>query len=369
MAICGDDPNSWFWKLPMALLSIRTTLKPDIGASPAELVYGEGLAVPGDLLPDFPNNPTDLNNQRQSTLAGLRLEVERLQPTQTSAHRIPDVHIPDELKNATHVMVRRGGVHPPLTQPFVGPYRVDSHTQTGVKIHLPGRGTDEIALARVKPAHAENADPDQTVDDLENEVPPSPPPPGRRPGPQTRQPEPTSRVTRQHSRIDVQNPDPLSFDPGEGTSAQARAQSSPVESDSEDEHLRRLKRLRTPAPASGSESPPTDDPATPASPGPPSDNSDPFDGHVPAAKKLSPCPCDEPSAPCNAKPPRFFTKQSERKFSKQKVPDVQQPEEPTNPTPRPKTLFFSKPKPSNFSYRKRPDVNAFFNLVHDHLNS
>ena len=368
MAICGDDPNSWFWKLPMALLSIRTTLKPDIGASPAELVYGEGLAVPGDLLPDFPNNPTDLNNQRQNTLAGLRLEVERLQPTQTSAHRMPDVHIPDELKNATHVMVRRGGVHPPLTQPFVGPYRVDSHTQTGVKIHLPGRGTDEIALARVKPAHAENADPDQTVDDLENEVPPSPPPPGRRPGPRTRQPEPTSRTTRQRSRIDVQNPNPLSFDPGEGTSAQARAQSSPVESDSEDEHLRRLKRLRTPAIESGSESPPTDDPATPASPGSPSDNSDPFDGHVPAAKKLSPCPCDEPSAPCN-EPPRFFTKQSERKFSKQKVPDVRQPEEPKNPTPRPKTFSFSKPKPGNFSYRKRPDVNAFFNLIHDHLNS
>ena len=128
----------------MALLSLRTTLKPDIGASPADLVYGEGLAVPGDLLPSLPDN-NELERQRQSTLANLRLEVERLQPTQTAAHRIPNVHIPEDLQNATHVMVRRGGVNPPLTQPFEGPFRIDSRTQTGVKIHLPGRGIEEIA--------------------------------------------------------------------------------------------------------------------------------------------------------------------------------------------------------------------------------
>ena len=114
MAICGEDTHLWFSKLPMALLSIRTTLKPDIKASPAELVYGEGLAVPGDLLPEFPNN-AGTNQQRQSTLANVRLEVERLQPKQTSAHRIPNVHIPETLQNATHVMIRRGGVNPPLT--------------------------------------------------------------------------------------------------------------------------------------------------------------------------------------------------------------------------------------------------------------
>merc|ERR1711911_6399 len=129
MAICDDDPNTWYWKLPMALLSIRTTLKPDIGASPVELVYSEGLAVPGDLLPNFQNN-ADLRQQQQGVLSNLRLEVERLQPKQTSAHRIPDVHIPEDLQNATHVMVCRGGVNPPLTQPFQGPFRVEGRTQT-----------------------------------------------------------------------------------------------------------------------------------------------------------------------------------------------------------------------------------------------
>ena len=370
MALCDDDPNRWFWKLPMALLSLRTTLKPDIGASPADLVYGEGLAVPGDLLPSFTNDQNN-SQQRQNALAGLRLEVERLQPTQTSAHRVPDVHIPDDLRNATHVMIRRGGVQPPLTQPYTGPYRVESHTQTGVKVHLPGRGIEEIALARVKPAYAENADQTQNSDDLDSQIPPSPPPPGRRPGPRTRQPEPTARVTRRQSSSNVRDPNPLSFDPGEGTSAQAEAQSDPIETDSEDEHLRRLRRLRTPAVDSESEVSSTPD--APPPPSTPDETRDPFDGHTPSDPNLAPCQCeppDNPNTPCNSGPTRFFTKESERKFSKRpRGPAESRLDRPAIP-PQPRQRFFSNPKPGNFSFqRKRPDVNAVFNLIHDHLNS
>ena len=374
MAICGEDTHLWFSKLPMALLSIRTTLKPDIEASPAELVYGEGLAVPGDLLPEFPSN-AGTNQQRQSTLANVRLEVERLQPKQTSAHRIPNVHIPETLQNATHVMIRRGGVNPPLTQPYQGPFRIESRTQTGVKVHIPGRGIEEIALARVKPAFAESNDDDRNFDDLEDEAPPSPPPPGRRPGPRTRQPEPSSRVTRQQVRQAPNNPDPLAYDPGEGTSAQARGPSTPDETDSEDEQLRRLRRLRaTPRVNSDDETP---SPSSAASPSPqPSGASaeDPFDGHTPSDPNLAPCQCDppeNPDAPCNTGP-RFFTKKSERKFSKpREKPAESRPQGPPNPSSsHKKTLSFSNPRPGHFSYRRRkPDVNALFNLIHDHLYS
>ena len=92
-ALCGEERQDWFWKLPMSLLAIRTTVKPDIGASPADLVYGEGLAVPGDLLPAFREN-RDLNQQRRQTLGSLRLEVERLQPTPTSAQPQPSSALP-----------------------------------------------------------------------------------------------------------------------------------------------------------------------------------------------------------------------------------------------------------------------------------
>ena len=157
MALCGNERSEWYWKLPMTLLAIRTTLKPDIGASPSDLVYGEGLAVPGDLLPSYPDNEDNLQQERRRALSNLRLEVSRLQPKQTSAHRQPSVYVPEDLDNATHVFIRRGGVHPPLTSPYEGPYQVHSRTNTGIKVHLPGRGVEEVALARVKPAFVDSA--------------------------------------------------------------------------------------------------------------------------------------------------------------------------------------------------------------------
>ena len=90
------------------MLSIPTTLKPDVGASPADLVYGEGLAVPGDLLPPNPETEAQLAHQLAAALADLQLEVARLQPVQMSSHLRPFIHIPEGLDQCTHVFVRRG---------------------------------------------------------------------------------------------------------------------------------------------------------------------------------------------------------------------------------------------------------------------
>ena len=165
IALCNGERDQWFWKLPGALLAIRTTLKPDVGASPADLVYGEGLAVPGELLGSHPAEDVDLQSQRRTLLSNLRLEVERLQPTATSAHRIPAVNLPSTLETCSHVFVRRGGVHPPLTSPYEGPYRVHSRSPTGFYVHLPGRGIELVALARIKPAHTSEGDNPQDLDD------------------------------------------------------------------------------------------------------------------------------------------------------------------------------------------------------------
>ena len=50
IALGDGDKLGWFWKLPMTMLAIRTTVKPDLGASPSEMVFGEGLTVPGQLI-------------------------------------------------------------------------------------------------------------------------------------------------------------------------------------------------------------------------------------------------------------------------------------------------------------------------------
>ena len=193
LALGNDAPEDWFWRLPCCLLALRTTFKPDVNACPADLVYGEGLTVPGTMLPSNPPADDQLQQQQRQTLSDLRLEVARLQPIRTSAHRQPHVYFPPELQTATHVFVRRGGVQPGLVTPYSGPYRVVTRAPLNFRVSIPGKGTESIAVARLKPAHISRDDP------LQEELPepPSPPPPGRRPGPRTRQPAPTDRRTRQ----------------------------------------------------------------------------------------------------------------------------------------------------------------------------
>ena len=380
IALCEDARDKWYWRLPMTLLAIRTTFKPDVGASPADLVYGEGLAVPGEILGNENLDDAELLRRQQNLLSHMRMEVERLQPTPTSSHRQPAVYLPGELRDATHVFIRRGGVQPSLTAPYEGPFRVADRNDQNFDVQLPGRGTETVALSRIKPAHVA-ADADEQ--NLSDEIPPSPPPPGRPPGPRTRQPQPSDRVTRQHSRTPVLNPDPLAFDAGEGTSAQARAQLDPIESDSEDEYLGRLRRLRNwPTDSDNDDDPPRSPPpvAIPVAPAPVgSPVPDPHGGHTPPDPNLAECPCDPPSGPCAPETPRRFTSKRQRTFSNRggPVPFPDDNQEQNIPQPQPSNgqrpcppRFFSKSTPSNFSHRRRrPDVNALTNLIMDHLNT
>ena len=156
LACSHDHPENWFWQLPTVLLSLRTTLKPDLGTSSAELVFGEPLAIPGTLLPSAPSTEQHLPQQQRDTLANLRLEVARLQPTQTSTHRRPNIRLPDELQTCTHVFIRKGGVQPCLSSPYQGPYRVLSRQPHYFKVSIPGRGAESVAIARLKPAAIAN---------------------------------------------------------------------------------------------------------------------------------------------------------------------------------------------------------------------
>ena len=63
LASSHDNPSEWYWKLPTVLLSLRTTLKPDLGTTPAELLYGEPIAVPGSLLSNAPSADDQLLHQ------------------------------------------------------------------------------------------------------------------------------------------------------------------------------------------------------------------------------------------------------------------------------------------------------------------
>ena len=93
--------------------------KENLNASPANLVYGSPLAVPGDFVPETANQPIC------EQLRVLREKVDSLKPTPTSAHGIDrrQTNVPPSLAAAKFVFVRRGAKKP-LETPYVGPYEV-----------------------------------------------------------------------------------------------------------------------------------------------------------------------------------------------------------------------------------------------------
>jgi len=64
-AIMCRAEERWTEALPLALLGMRTAFKEDLQASVAELVYGEPLRIPGELLAASPTtgHPSELMTQ------------------------------------------------------------------------------------------------------------------------------------------------------------------------------------------------------------------------------------------------------------------------------------------------------------------
>lgn len=48
----AKNSTTWAEALPVVMLGLRATLKPDINATPAQLVFGTTPRLPGDLITD-----------------------------------------------------------------------------------------------------------------------------------------------------------------------------------------------------------------------------------------------------------------------------------------------------------------------------
>ena len=157
-----SGPN-WFEHLPWVLFGLRTTVKDDLGCSPAKLVYGSPISIPGNCLPI--NTAPSIEEQ----LASLQQTVHCLKSTPTAHHSAtPQTNVP--LPPSKHVFIRCDGVCPPLSTAYDGPFKVINQTDKVVTIER-GSNTDTMSVDRCKPAVIEAGEEVQ-----------QPPPWGRPPG-------------------------------------------------------------------------------------------------------------------------------------------------------------------------------------------
>ena len=115
-----------------------------MGASPAEMVYGSTITVPGDF------TPQSTTMSIPEHLRCLRQQVETLKPVPTSAHGVKKVkfNVPKTLTDARFVYIRRDGRSTPLQPPYDGPFRVLDRGPKTFKLQL---GTVQRTAVSTKP--------------------------------------------------------------------------------------------------------------------------------------------------------------------------------------------------------------------------
>lgn len=149
-AILCHDPSNWTDYLPTILLGLRSVHKADLNASPAELVYGTTLRIPGE----FFDSKLEMKTQTE-TVTQLRNLMRNLRPTDTNWHSVKTPFVNKSLSTCTHVFVRNDSVRPSLSHPYEGPYLVISRTPKHFTVEVNRRKVN-ISIDRLKPAFSDD---------------------------------------------------------------------------------------------------------------------------------------------------------------------------------------------------------------------
>ena len=188
-ALMSNSHLPWPDALPLVLLGLRTTYKEDLQASPAEMLYGTTLRIPGDFF--FHSNQPEVSPS--TFVEDLRRLAQEIRPSPASRHISENApFFFKDLRTCSHVFKRVDSIRKPLQQPYTGPHkvvhRVNDRTYV---IEIKGQ-KHSVSTDALKPAYLETADnsaPTQsapahpatsTPAPTASSEPPSPPPPAKR---------------------------------------------------------------------------------------------------------------------------------------------------------------------------------------------
>ena len=141
--------SDWMANLPWVLLGLRSSTRDDSSISPAHLVYGGPLRLPGEFFSSSSSpavRTSDFVSQLQSSLgemtpfpAEFNSSTRRLQPS-----------VPASLATCPAVFVRIDAVKRPLTPPYQGPFEVLKRTDKTFVLRRSGKPWT-VSVHRLKP--------------------------------------------------------------------------------------------------------------------------------------------------------------------------------------------------------------------------
>ena len=146
----SSNVKKWSEQLPIVLLGIRSTIKEELKCTPTELVYGQTLRLPGDLIVKTNNVST-----QDEVLQSLRNHFDSVRSEVIHHSNSSKVFVPKDLFSCEYVFVkilRPNG----LECPYEGPYKVIERNTNTYKVQC-NNIIKSYTIDRLKPAHIENA--------------------------------------------------------------------------------------------------------------------------------------------------------------------------------------------------------------------
>ena len=150
-AIMAHHDENWLEALPLVLLGIRPCFKEGICkktiTTAGELVYGEPLRLPGEML----KCPSPINGDSTDLLLRMRKIFARLRTVPASKHCEPGVFDFKELADCKHIFLHMGPLLRALQPPYVGPYEVMQRKDKTMNLKIKDKSTS-VSIDQVKHA-------------------------------------------------------------------------------------------------------------------------------------------------------------------------------------------------------------------------
>lgn len=147
--------RNWVDALPMILLGFRTSFRPDLNTTTAELVYGTPLRLPGDFLHNYEESQVN-----HDFVTNLKCSIQKIRPSPTNFHSSNKPFVFKELKHCSHVFLRNDSIKKSFTPTYSGPYKVISRDDKNF-ILLINDLPRTISIDRIKPAYLIKSDDDK----------------------------------------------------------------------------------------------------------------------------------------------------------------------------------------------------------------
>uniref|UniRef100_A0ABD2WEF1 Integrase catalytic domain-containing protein n=2 Tax=Trichogramma kaykai TaxID=54128 RepID=A0ABD2WEF1_9HYME len=156
--MCFEGEKEWTKALPLVMLGLRTRIRSDIDASPAEIMYGSTLRLPGEFFSD-----KDTEHDLHFFTEEVRAFLKSIKPVLATSHNQAKPFIHKNLATCSHVFVRANQIKKALESP----YKLKTVSTSRIK---PAFGTfrdiDQF-IPEIPQPETQNFNEEQLVDDFD----------------------------------------------------------------------------------------------------------------------------------------------------------------------------------------------------------